>query len=126
MSERDYRPFPMGKRHLLKITLTPKEPRKEAAISKVMGKGDSSIIAPGPDPPPNGRGLDNFEWTSDSDDTLLGDGDDPLQTPCKSAGRLPVEKALQIPGLMNSGSYKSRIGQGVKRSKLIPRLAYRA
>lgn len=108
----------------LNIHLTPKEPFNETASSKVMEKGNSLNITPGPDPPSNGRALDSIDWPSDSDDTLLGDDDNAPETP--SADRPLLEKALKIPGLMNAGSSTSHVDEEVSRSKSVPKLAYRA
>jgi len=108
----------------LGIHLSPKKSINETESSQAMD--NDNLISVAPDFSSNGEALDNMDWPSDSDGTLLGDDIEVPQTPCQSRGRPLLEKSLKIPGLMSSGSFKSLAGQGVKRSKHTPRLAYRA
>jgi len=114
---------------ILGIHLSPKEPLNETASSKAMSRrttnNDDHASKP-PNSPPEREASVEVDWPSDSDDTLLGDDYEEAVTPCKPRGRLPPERSLEIPGLMNLRPYTPLPSKGAQTWKGTPRLVFRA
>lgn len=114
---------------ILGIRLLSKDPLNEMASSKAMSHrttNDVDLASEPPDSPSKREASDEVDWPSDSDDTLLGDDNEEPKTPCKSRGRLPPERSLEIPGLMTSCPCTPLPRKRAPTWKGTPRLVFRA